>query len=414
MTARTIDELDLPRLPLEDPEFARNPIPVLAAARERHPWLAKTDHGLAVHGYQALLDMARLEDRMRPPHSRLVELVGAKGTRWGDFLENSVQALSGAEHKRLRDILAAAFTPRQANLYRDTMREVVSDLLDEWAPKGAFDFEEFASRFPVSVMCRLIGGPVEAMPSLRPALEALGQGFTVNPDTLPMLEDGYRVMDAFVRELIASRKSDPKPTSQPDLLDALLQANQDGGLTDQELSELLIFLFVAGYDTSKNALTLTFFKLLDHPDMYARCASDKKFAGQVIDEMFRYLGVATGAKLTVEDIEYDGVILPKDTLLFLLWSTAGRDQFAFANADEFDPEHARKNRLAFGAGPHICLGQFIAKAQLDEGLHLIAQRLKRPRLGGDFDWRPFIGVWGLRGLPIQFEIEPDAQPEIPV
>ncbi|RYE60864.1 MAG: cytochrome P450, partial [Hyphomicrobiales bacterium] len=66
--------------------------------------------------------------------------------------------------------------------------------------------------------------------------------------------------------------------------------------------------------------------------------------------------------------------------------------------------------MAFGAGPHICLGQFIAKAQIEEGLHLIAQRLRKPKIAGPYSWRPFPGVWGLHGLPIEFEPAPALAP----
>jgi cytochrome P450 len=71
---------------------------------------------------------------------------------------------------------------------------------------------------------------------------------------------------------------------------------------------------------------------------------------------------------------------------------------------EFQPERVRTTRhLAFGRGMHICLGQYLARAQLEEGLHLIARRLGKPRLAGEVTWRPFLGAWGLRTLPIAFE-----------
>ena len=100
---------------------------------------------------------------------------------------------------------------------------------------------------------------------------------------------------------------------------------------------------------------------------------------------------------------YRDVTFPKDTMLFFPVSVAGRDSSAAANPDEFRPERQHDNRhMAFGRGMHLCLGQFIARAQLEEGLHLIAQRLTAPKLAGKIDHRPFTGVWGLRGLPIEF------------
>ncbi len=83
---------------------------------------------------------------------------------------------------------------------------------------------------------------------------------------------------------------------------------------------------------------------------------------------------------------------------------AGRDPTAVSDPDSFDPDREQaKKHIAFGQGVHICLGQFIARAQIEEGLHQIAQRMKNPRRTGPSAWRPFFGVSGLRGLPIAFD-----------
>jgi cytochrome P450 len=82
---------------------------------------------------------------------------------------------------------------------------------------------------------------------------------------------------------------------------------------------------------------------------------------------------------------------------------SGRDPGAFDNPDVFDPERPRKSpTMPFGLGPHMCLGQHLARAQIEEGLHIIAQRLKDPKRNGANGWREFPGVWGVRGLPIAF------------
>jgi cytochrome P450 len=105
-----------------------------------------------------------------------------------------------------------------------------------------------------------------------------------------------------------------------------------------------------------------------------------------------------------EDIEYQGITFPKGIILCFATPLAGRDPSVFPDAMEFQPDRVQSTRhLAFGRGMHICLGQFLAKAQLEEGLHLIAKRLKSPRLAGQVTWRPFLGAWGLRSLPIAFD-----------
>src|SRR5271165_235313 len=148
---QTVTELALPHLPLGDAAFAVDPMPYIEAARRQHPWLAKCDFGYVVHEYQAIRDLAYMDDKFRPSMDTITEIMGAKGTPWGEFMDNLMLAKTGPEHARIRSSVAASFTPKNINRYRPLMRERVSQLLDEWAPKGAFDFTEFAAHFPITV-----------------------------------------------------------------------------------------------------------------------------------------------------------------------------------------------------------------------------------------------------------------------
>jgi cytochrome P450 len=147
--------------------------------------------------------------------------------------------------------------------------------------------------------------------------------------------------------------------------------------------------------------------LIDRPEMYRRCGEDLAYCRKVVEEGFRYFTTSTIPRTTTRDLTYDDVLIPAGTTLFFPVSISGRDPDAFAEADSFDPERtdARKH-VAFGLGEHICMGQFIARAQIQEALHQIAQRMKNPKRTGPSGWRPFYGVWGLRGLPIAFEPAP--------
>ncbi|MBW8755394.1 MAG: cytochrome P450 [Sphingomonadales bacterium] len=398
-----ITELTLPHLAMEEPGFAADPFPDFAAARAAHPWLAHSNLGFVVTNYRAVRDLMAMEASMRTPYDQMVDLMGARGTRWARFQEAHILSRAGPEHKRLRDVLAPAFTPRKANLHRPLMREVISGLLDEWAPRGAFDFEEFASWFPVTVMCRLIGAPPEAIPALRKSMEDLGLSVSMDPRFLPALEAATEVIDAFVLDLIAAREASWQDGDEADLLDLLLQAKADGGMSLRELADLLIFLIVAGFDTSKNVLTLIMYEMVGRPEDYARCAQDLGFCGRVLDETMRFHSVTNTNRLITADIIYRDVLMPAGTVLWFPWAVIGRDGTTIADADVFNPERQQQHpHLGFALGAHICLGQFIARAQLAEGLHLIAQRITRPRSPGPLGWRPFPGVWGIRGLPIEF------------
>src|SRR5439155_15207887 len=120
-------------------------------------------------------------------------------------------------------------------------------------------------------------------------LEAFGLSLSMNKEFLPQLEQAMDVLDAFVQDLVAERRQQPRrATGEEDLLEILIRTLDSGGLTERELYDLLIFIFVAGYDTSKNALTLMMNVLIDRPDLYKRCAEDADFCQRVVEENFRY------------------------------------------------------------------------------------------------------------------------------
>ncbi len=401
---QALAELELPHLAMEDPGFGEDPWPHFTAARAQHPWLATCKFGTVVSEYSAMKDLLWMDDAMRMALGDIVEMMNARGTPWGRFQEEMILNQSGAEHKRLRDVLAHAFTPRQALKHRPFMREQIARLLDEWAPKGEFDFEEFSSFFPISVTARLVGLPADQIPVLKDALETLGQSLSLDPDYMVHLQAAAQQLYDAMEDLVARRRAGERLGPEEDMLDILLATHDGGQMNMDELLNLLILLFVAGYDTSKNAMTLMMNQLIDRPADYARCATDQAFCAKVVEENFRHTTTANVPRLTSRDIEYRDVLIPKGTMLFFPVSVAGRDPFVAPDADRFEPERDHKNRhIAFGRGQHMCLGQHIARAQIEEGLHLIAQRITKPRRNGDYGWRPFFGTWGMKGLPIAFD-----------
>jgi cytochrome P450 len=401
-------DLDLAHLPMEDDAFAVDPTPYLAEARRRHPWLARCSVGYFVTEYQAIKDIYYQDDKLRFPGDQIVELMSAEGTGWGRFTEEMMLSRSGADHARLRGSVAEAFTPRAINRLRPLMRKVVAELLDEWAPKGAFDFCEFASNFPIRVMFGLIGADAAPLSKIKWALEVQGSSFGLDPTRMETIESAYQVLWTFVDELIAERGPDG---GHDDLLDDLIAANTSGQLSDVELRQMLVFLFGAGYDTSKNLLALIMNSMLKDPPLWVRCAEERPFCDKVVEEGLRHTSPSNPYRLVTQDLEYRDVHFPAGSLLVFPLAVASRDPASFPEPMAFTPGRTHANRhIAFGRGMHLCLGQYLARAQLEEGLHLIAQRITNPRLAGEVAWRPFPGVWGLKTLPIAFDPAP-ARPQ---
>jgi cytochrome P450 len=400
-----LDQLDLPYLEYTNPALAADPYPYFAEARKKHPFLARTDLGIVVTEYQAMRDLFGRDEELRPPYADVVKVLGVENTPWGDFTERQMISLPVETHRFLRDTFAAKFTPRNANELRPLMRATISRLLDQWAPRENIDFEEFASNFPISVMFALVGAPQDGIALLRDDLEAIGLAHSYEMDRFPRIQEGMVRLEDYVQKIIAERRANPHET-QEDLLDLLINTSDDGNVTHRQLADLIVFFFLAGYDTSKNVLTYIMYTLLDHPDIYERCAQDHEYCRKVIEEGLRYFNPSTVARFVDKEFTYRDVVFPKDQMMFFPLSISGRDPGTYDEPDRFDPDRPidpKKRQIAFALGKHMCLGQYIARAQLQEALHQIAQRMRHPKLAGEPGHRPFYGAWGLKGLPITFE-----------
>jgi cytochrome P450 len=238
---------------------------------------------------------------------------------------------------------------------------------------------------------------------MRTALENQLTSLTLDPAAKPLFMAGWDVLWEFADTLVSEREASGA-FDEDSLLDAIIAAKNEGNLDAVEARFMVLTVAVAGYDTSKNQLTMTMKLLLDRPDLYQRCAEDVAFCRKVTEESLRHSAIATPYREAAQDFAYDGFQFRKGDTIVMAPPLANRDPAVFAAPSDFDPgrENAGRN-VAFGRGPHICIGQFIARNQLQEGLHLIARRLRNPRLAGDVEWRPFLGAWGLKHLPIAFD-----------
>lgn len=401
-----IHDLDLHHLPLESRELAADPTPFFAAAHCKHPWLATSTLGFVVTEYWAIDHLMRLDDTLKLPGEGIVDIMGARGTGWGAFAEDQMLAQSGERHERLRASAGSSFGPGSAKRLRPLMRETVAALLDEWTRRGTFDFTDFAANFPVRVMFSLVGASIEKLPGIIASLEIHGSSFNMEVEKMAIIEEAYQTLWAFVDGLIAERRRDG---AREDLLDQLIGANDRGELSDTELRQMLILLFAAGYDTTKNLLTLLMYSMVQNPAVYKRCAEDEDYCRKVVKEQLRHTSSSNTYRIVEEPFTFRDIDFPKGTMLIFPLAVAGRDSGVFAEPLAFDPDRSERTpHIAFGRGMHMCLGQFIAQANVEEGIHLIAQRIANPRLAGEVTWRGFPGVWGIKNLPIEFDAIADA------
>jgi cytochrome P450 len=123
-----------------------------------------------------------------------------------------------------------------------------------------------------------------------------------------------------------------------------------------------------------------------------------------VKEQLRFATPSNTMRIVKESFEYRDVVIPAGSMLIFPLTISGRDPAVFGDPERFNPDRPEKNPTqAFGRGMHICLGQFLAVANVEEGIHQIAKRIANPRLTGEVKWKPFPGVWGITSLPIRFE-----------
>ena len=253
-------------------------------------------------------------------------------------------------------------------------------------------------------MFGLVGVPAARIPEVKDMLEIVGQSFSLDRRIFPQIRQGFDDLWAFVDSVVNDRKARGNP-NVPDLLDAVIAAETEGKITPTELRDMVLFLFVAGYDTSKNQFGHIMNLMLDRPAMWERCARDRRFCDSVVEESLRHSGVATSYRNVAEDFEYRGVRFPVGSMLIFPMGIVGRYSGAFENGQASIPNDPMPTATPHSAAECISAsGQWLARLQIAEGLHLIAQRLKNPRRDGELVWRLFPGVWGPRHLPIAFDV----------
>lgn len=318
-------------------------------------------------------------------------------------LESTIIAMDGPEHARVRRVVSRAFTPRAANRHRPMMRRRAADLVDQFSPSGRCELMgDFAAHYPIEVMCDVLGVP----PEDHGLFARWGDDLTylLSLELGAHADEVRRATDelaAYVDELIADRRAEPRD----DLVTDLVQATDEGDrLDDEELEALIAALLFAGYDTTRNQLGHALFVFSQHPDQWALLAADPGLAEPAVEEVMRLHGAVAGVpRVTSDDVDVDGWLVPAGTVVFLSCASANRDDAAYDDPLRFDITVPRAPHLTFGGGPHYCLGASLARAEMQEALALLARRLPNLRLDGEVDWRADTGIVGPLRLPLAFD-----------
>ena len=368
-------------------------------------WLYRSPIGYGVLRYEDIIAVLR-DKRWHSASARIPELMGI--TR-ADFLERqrgSILSTEGDEHTRLRRLVAPAFSPRAADRLRPFMRQVMNDLIDAVAATGRADFvADITEPYPIPIICELLGAPKSDWKFFSRVSSDILEIFSNDlADKLDLVMNAQNEMDEYSRNMIAQRRSQPAD----DLLTAMIAAEEAGDkLTTDELVMMVNAVIVAGTDTTRNQLGCAVSLFAAHPDQWALLAERPELAGRAVEETMRYFGTIRGtARFASCDIEYRDVLFPAGTFIGLGLAEANRQGDHFPEPDTFDitSDAPAFPQLTFGSGIHYCLGAALARAELQEALPLLAQRMPNIRIDGHITWKPDgVGIFGPAHMPVTFD-----------
>ena len=260
--------------------------------------------------------------------------------------------------------------------------------------------------YPIHIICQLLGAPPDDWRLFSGWATDIFRIFNNNlVEDRPLIERAGAELTAYINELIASRRSEPRD----DLLSDLIAIEEEGDrLSTQEMTMLAQAVLMAGTDTTRNQLACSVALFAEHPEQWALLADRPELAGRAVEESMRYLGAVRGtARVASQDIVYRDVLFPTGTFVAASLAGANRDPDAFDDPDTFDITADRGTaQMTFGAGVHHCMGAALARAELQEALPLLARRLRDLSTGGPVEWKPSsFGIWGPARLPLRFTPE---------
>jgi cytochrome P450 len=392
----------LPSIAYEDagnPDEAQR---IIQQARQQAP-IALGPHGPEVLAYDLVRTMLR-DTRFAIPKGMLLAAQGiTSGPVW-DRVSKLILSLDGAEHQRLRRLVAKAFTPKATARLRALISEVITELVDPLTAVGHCDVvADIARQYPIPIICALLGAPREDWQLFSSWVDDIMKSFDWNvAEDTPAILRAWDALDAYLEDMIARRRT----ALTDDLISDLIRAEDDGDrLTHDELLLLAALLLIAGTDTTRNQVAASVQVLCDYPDQWALLARHPELAPNAVEETMRHSPVALNTiRVAVEDVELAGVLIPAGTFVIANTSAANRDPAIYDDPDSLDiTRDAAPAMLTFGGGVHYCLGTHLARLELAEALKVITSRMPNARLTGPAPWKPLTGITGPTTMPIQFD-----------
>jgi cytochrome P450 len=368
-------------------------------------WLATNPFGFTVLDRESGEFFLRTKDAVFPGLT-IAELFKIEDGPLHEEIVKNIININGDDHRRLRNLVNPALAPRAIDRYRPAMRRFLEQLL----PRGGqIEFiADFAKPYPSMVIAEVMGAPLEDAPRLHHWSNWIQRQFDAESliNERAQIEEAVAEFYDYEDALITARRSRPAD----DLITDLIEAEEAGDrLSDDELRNLVLNILVGGVDTSQSQLAHAVRLLADHPDQWEVLRSDPRgLALAAVEEALRYEPITPiTARITVAEVDHRGVTFPAGTIVLVSAWHANREGIEH---DSFDiaADRPRARVLTFGAGIHYCVGANLARAEMQEGVAFLAERVRALRLAGEPEFGTPSGIYGLESLPLELELDPTA------
>jgi cytochrome P450 len=401
------------------PATSADPYPAFAQLRAAEPvhW-SPVLRGWVLTRYAdvraALFDPNLSADRITPfvatlSQAKRAQLSGLERmlTRWSVFVDPPA-------HTRLRGLINKAFTPRAIASLRGMIRDTVDRLIDDFtaglAPgeAGRADLiETFAYPLPALVIARILGVPDEDIRLFKgwsDDLAAFVGSAQATPDKYDRAERGAAEMDAYFRAIVRQRRS---MTHQADVIGALIAAEEAGKtLSEDELVATAVFVLFAGHETTANLIGNGMIALIGQPEAMARFRARPEIAESAVEELLRIDSPAASVtRVARTDMVLGGKTIRAGDRLFLMINAANRDPAMFPDPDRLNLERDPSPHVAFGYGPHYCVGAPLARLEAQIAFTRMLARLDEIRVAEEaLDWSDNLVLRGVKRLPLTFRL----------
>ena len=282
------------------------------------------------------------------------------------------------EHGRLRASVSRAFSARRMAVLEPSIRALAERLVDGFIAMGRADFmSQFAASLPMQVICRLLNVPEADAAKIQGWIDAYKDWLFVPLPPERQIAHARELIDfqRYVVDLLDQHRAHP----QDDFICDLLHRIEAGevALTTPELVEMVAVLFLAGYETTRNALSNCMIRLLSDRPLWAALCADASLLPDVVEEAIRMDGIGFSVfRITTEAVELGGASIPKHALVLVMIASASHDEAQFQDPETFQPRRPNASRhMGFGHGVHYCVGAPLARLEMQVALDVLRTRV---------------------------------------